>query len=188
MVMCHLTLYKSPKIQQMAWSISRKALIKKRSMVLNSLHFLEKLFKISHLKEICNTLNTSFKNINEMYSLFFSHRNSKVFKHFRLDKGLAPLSNRYFPCNWYGLAPMVGDRFDPFLFYTTPWAKSCNCCRIYDKQEALRSIMGRRATSINLLAFSVAVLSESLTAENWWCWSSGFRMHFKFKWINRSTC
>ena len=49
--------------------------------------------------------------------------------------------------------------------------------------------MGRRATSIHLLGFSVAIRSQQETGTlgqvpTLGCWSSGFRkMHVKFKWI-----
>ena len=56
-------------------------------------------------------------------------------------------------------------------------------------QEAPKSIMGRRATSIHLLGFSVAIRSQQETGTlgqvpTLGCWPSGFRkMHVKFKWI-----
>ena len=90
--MRHVTLYKSSKTQQMAWSISRKPLVEKQIVVLNLSHILEKLFKISHVQEICNTLNISFENIDKVYCFFLSHKNSEACKHFQLDDGLAPLS------------------------------------------------------------------------------------------------
>ena len=57
------------------------------------------------------------------------------------------------------------------------------------KQEAPRSIMGRRATDVNHLAFSVAKVLQKETGTlgqvpTVGCQPGGLRMHVWFKWIN----
>ena len=56
------------------------------------------------------------------------------------------------------------------------------------QQEALRSIMGRRATDVNHLAFSVAKVLKKETSTlgqvpTVGCQPGGLRMHLWFKWI-----
>ena len=59
----------SSQADALGWSISRKAVVEKRILALSALYFFEKLFKMSHLEEICNTLNISFKNIDDVLLL-----------------------------------------------------------------------------------------------------------------------
>ena len=137
MVTRDITLYKSSKVQQMAWSISRTALVEIRIFYLNSSHILEKFFKISHLREICSILNMNFKSIYKVYCLFLSHGNSEVCKHFQLDDGLAPLL-----INYMGLYPgsecdssshircdVSSDNF--FSKWLLLWRKNRRCFRIF---------------------------------------------------------